>query len=676
MEAEICCAYNATRGCKLSSKVTVADSALEPLKVLKILVEGLSRDGESSLWLTPLKHAPNLTRLFPFDFAYLDGEHKVIHGAALLPGVQTPQFTDQAASALVLPLETLVRTKTQPGDQIIVCAEQELEARIAEISVSMTVASVTHFADTQSSDASLPVAALPKLPHHPLPGLRVSAPILTASVPQGTGFTAAMTAGWQISSSTMAAAAAAVLEPVETQRSVQDEEAESVIAVPETAAAESSRVEEIPALITSVVMEPEAVAALPAAVEPKAVEKKLGSAPIVEPAIVQRDAKEIGTEALTPQQRKPAEKAPVSAVSKAASADPVTTRKKSREQKKKESLGVLVKRFLNCEDPLPERRSIIRLLSQGLVAYTDGDHTKLHEVRDVSPTGLYLRTEQRWKPGSVVSLVLKRRDAAEDDHEKRVCVGTRVVRSDEGGVGMLWLWPEGVEFEPWKRVHTKRSDETDADYFLRELRLTRALGFLRQICPALLEEMKMALHKRLSNKRIANAVEIALKGLEMLGPGGRAVNKQAHPDMVRRKVESGSWTDDDWIRQWWAGLLVSSCSADAPDTSNSVYIDLLAKLMPAHLRVLAFACRKGTELIEAGTPAATLEVYCTSEELIEAVASPSLSRIQQTMGQLSSLGLLAESNKPSYVAVTDKVKTRVTPTALGLKMYARCHGHQ
>ena len=75
-------------------------------------------------------------------------------------------------------------------------------------------------------------------------------------------------------------------------------------------------------------------------------------------------------------------------------------------------------------------------------------------------------------------------------------------------------------------------------------------------------------------------------------------------------------------------------------------------------------------------PAATLDVYCTSEELIEAVGSPSLARIQQTMGQLSSLGLLAESNKPSYVAVTDKVKTRATPTALGLKMFARCHGHQ
>jgi hypothetical protein len=119
---------------------------------------------------------------------------------------------------------------------------------------------------------------------------------------------------------------------------------------------------------------------------------------------------------------------------------------------------------------------------------------------------------------------------------------------------------------------------------------------------------------------------------------------------------------------------VSSCSVDAPDTSNSVFIDLLAKLMPVHLRVLAFVCSKGMELLEAGVPAAAMDVHCTSEELIEAVGSQSLSRIQQTMGQLSSLGLLAESNKPSYVAVTDKVKTRATPTALGLKMYARCHG--
>jgi hypothetical protein len=186
--------------------------------------------------------------------------------------------------------------------------------------------------------------------------------------------------------------------------------------------------------------------------------------------------------------------------------------------------------------------------------------------------------------------------------------------------------------------------------------------------------MKMGLHKRLSNKRVASAVDIALGAQELLAKLSPRAKVQAHPDMVRRIIENGSWTEDHAVQQWWAGLLASSCSTDAPDSSNSVFIDLLAKLMPAHLRAMEFVCPRANDRIAAGEPAATVEVYCTSEELIEAVGSPSLSRIQQTMGQLSSLALLADSNKPSYVDVTDKVKTRATPTALGLKMYARCHG--
>ncbi len=178
----------------------------------------------------------------------------------------------------------------------------------------------------------------------------------------------------------------------------------------------------------------------------------------------------------------------------------------------------------------------------------DGETKKLHEVRDVSPTGLYLRTNERWRQGDVVSLVLQRKDATEGQHEKRVRVELEAVRCDESGVGFAWMWPEDVEFEAWKRVHTKRSDETDADYFLRELRLTAALGFLSQICPIAVEEIKLGLHKRLSNKRVAGAVEIMLKGQELLArlaPGARV---QAHPDMVRRILENGSWTEDDWIR--------------------------------------------------------------------------------------------------------------------------------
>src|SRR5579859_7437054 len=134
MESKTSCAYNATRGCRINSTVTVADSAREPLKVLKVLVEGLARDSKSSLWLTPLDFAPQLARLFPFDLAYLDKDMKVLLGMALRPEVPTPPFQVEVASALILPFNSLQASGTVPGDQIIVCTEDELELRLAEIS--------------------------------------------------------------------------------------------------------------------------------------------------------------------------------------------------------------------------------------------------------------------------------------------------------------------------------------------------------------------------------------------------------------------------------------------------------------------------------------------------------------------------------------------------------------
>lgn len=724
MEQKTCCAYNVTRGCRINSTVTAADSAREPLKVLKVLVEGLARDSKSSLWLTPLEYPPQLTRLFPFDLAYLDKDMKVLAAMALRPEMPAPPFLIEVASALVLPFNSLRSSGTEPGDQIIVCAEDELELRLAEISPA-AVERVTSLAAAPVA-TTVPVAALPESPQRTfpslLPGSQASSATIAASVPRGTGFTVGMNSGWQISNSTMSAA---VLEPVEVQEAVQEKETETEkvgeIALGETESAEvqwetvaassiaepTSRavVEAIsdtaaPVEVAKLSVEAEfEAAAVPeaAAAEPGAPAKRLDSkevsdraaeprtdvsripaenVQVVKQSLPRVDAPETGTDVHPVKRKKLAESVPAK-VAAPTNTEAGTLKKIVREEKKRESLGVLVKRFLNCEDPLPERRSIIRLLVQGLIARTgEGAMKTQHEVRDVSPTGLYLRTREQWKPDKVVSLVLQRKDATEEQHEKRVRAELKVVRCDEGGVGFAWVWPEGVEFEPWKRVHTKRSDETDADYFLRELRLTTALAFLRQICPAAMEEMKLGLHKRLSNKRVAGAVQITLKAQELLARLAPGTKVQAHPDMVRRIFENGSWTEDDWIRQWWAGLLVSSCSADAPDSSNSVFIDLLAKLMPVHLRVLAFVCPKAIERLAAGEPAAKLDVYCTSEELIEAVGSQSLSRIHQTMGQLSSLGLLAENNKPSYVAVTDKVKTRSTPTALGLKMHARCHGQR
>lgn len=354
---------------------------------------------------------------------------------------------------------------------------------------------------------------------------------------------------------------------------------------------------------------------------------------------------------------------------------PVETARPGKQSRK--SFGFLVKEFLNCPDPLPENRLCARLVQQGMVVYERRDKSSAPmQVRDVSPGGFYVLTKNRWQPGSVISFTLERSGAREDEYQSRVDVQGAVVRSDKDGVGLKWVLPNGVAFEPWDRLNTKRSDESDLQYFIRELRLAKAQGFLQKISPLAKSEIRHALHERLSNKRIASAVEIALQAEGVLSRSGQTGKVLAHSDVVMRIVESGSWIEDNWIRTMWAGLLVSACTTDGQDTSNLTFIDLLARQTPVHLRILSHVCKRAEEAVAAGAPLKSVEVLCTAQELTDAADSHSLARIHQTVGQLANSGLIVESARPSYASVLDKEKTKATPTALGFSMYLRCHGRR
>ncbi|MGH9520168.1 MAG: PilZ domain-containing protein, partial [Terriglobales bacterium] len=50
-------------------------------------------------------------------------------------------------------------------------------------------------------------------------------------------------------------------------------------------------------------------------------------------------------------------------------------------------------------------------------------------VSDISSTGLYLQTEQRWVPGEVVSLTFQRKGPPEKDAPRRIAIQARAVRS-------------------------------------------------------------------------------------------------------------------------------------------------------------------------------------------------------------------------------------------------------
>src|SRR6185437_10952760 len=68
-----------------------------------------------------------------------------------------------------------------------------------------------------------------------------------------------------------------------------------------------------------------------------------------------------------------------------------------------------------------ERRRAERQEPVHLVAYYwDGAAPAPHEVRDISSTGLYLATNQRWYPGTQVMLSLQRVGAAETDPDRSI----------------------------------------------------------------------------------------------------------------------------------------------------------------------------------------------------------------------------------------------------------------
>jgi uncharacterized small protein (DUF1192 family) len=234
MEANICCAYNVSRSCNVSSKVTVADRTDQPLTILRLLVEGLGFKAATGLWLNPLHGAPQLVRPFPFDLVYLDANMRVIEAVELLPEVPFPPFDDRATSALILPVRTISSTGIQRNDELAICSKEELENRIGigtEESALLAVSS----ASASAAVSGRPKTAVATMDSPPVPdAIEVSSPVEVGSstpvVPPPVflptrastampiaGFTAAITTTWQVAGSTMAVMpdsdAVASLEP-------------------------------------------------------------------------------------------------------------------------------------------------------------------------------------------------------------------------------------------------------------------------------------------------------------------------------------------------------------------------------------------------------------------------------------------------------------------------------
>lgn len=91
---------------------------------------------------------------------------------------------------------------------------------------------------------------------------------------------------------------------------------------------------------------------------------------------------------------------------------------------------------LTSNDP----RSAARRKSPPLVAYFwDGGCPVAHPVKNISPTGFYLETTERWLMGTLVMMTLQRTVSDSSLSNCTIIVMSKVVRHGEDGVGFAFV---------------------------------------------------------------------------------------------------------------------------------------------------------------------------------------------------------------------------------------------
>ncbi len=739
--------YNQARENFLSTGVTVIDTTLEPLKLLRVMVEGLALNAKTGIWLTPLTEIPKVPRLSPFDLIYLDADGRVVQGSELLPGVDFPVFKERAASALVLPLKTMSSSKTLPGDQLAMQVVEEPEDEAEAAPDSNAVApEVRGMESGPENSKELSTAALSGTDDVFRPRQRgvewldepeedepeedepeedepeeEEEPAVEEDEP----------------AESPAAGNGAVKAPF---MSADEEPEDHAKPIPNAAIPPVTKLSQSADKESEDRQKPIPNAAIPAAIKLSPVERTPGNGNLgksrqdgrrgqQEAAMERADKngkieapaeKKANGKAEAPAEKKASLNAPIISVNNEAEkeperapvsnpAPPVMQGGQSRAAKVSEIGGVApaeadedlktqhaaIQRFIedakahtqekksgitkalrwlysDSSEPSDRRRSIRRPSSELMAYCAEKGAQEGLDVGNISSTGVYLVTDERWPPGKLIPLTLQRKGPPEESPGKRIRVQAGPARWGKDGIGLYFVFPTGMDLRLWERRLHRDIAETEPEYVLREFRTARALGFVRRICAPVVEEVGRLVQKELSNYRAASAVEVALKAEAFLSSRPDADRMLAHPEIVMRIIELGSWADADLLQRFWGGLLAASCSIEGQDQSNSAFIDLLSVLTLVHVRILSAACSRATMVTSDRGVISIYPLYCTADEICKIACTNDFSKIHRAIAVLSDLGLLEKSAHSSFVSYTEKAKT--TPTQLGLEMCARCSG--
>jgi|GEM_PF-2400398 len=127
-------------------------------------------------------------------------------------------------------------------------------------------------------------------------------------------------------------------------------------------------------------------------------------------------------------------------------------------------------RFLRWLFPDVNQRRAKRFSTPGLVAYywTGGAPYSYH-VGDISATGLFLLTKERWAPGTLIQMTLQKQDGRINNSDSSICVLSEVVRWGENGAGFNFVLTDYENVLDYGIAPGEAIDRKSVERFLQKI---------------------------------------------------------------------------------------------------------------------------------------------------------------------------------------------------------------
>lgn len=132
--------------------------------------------------------------------------------------------------------------------------------------------------------------------------------------------------------------------------------------------------------------------------------------------------------------------------------------------------------------PSQNQRRAKRLTLLPLIAYYwDGTKPMGHGIRDMNALGLYLLTDQRWYPGSLIMMTLQRTECAVNDPDRSIAVLAKVVRVGEDGVGFQFAPREKYPSGQDQNTERQGADQETISRFIEQLLKDKGQALLEYV---------------------------------------------------------------------------------------------------------------------------------------------------------------------------------------------------